>query len=228
MTHTVDRFSLAAVLLLLAGPLDLYGLSYVPAARQFTCDVTQGETGPDWLIARRPAGKCGTLLPLCRDGCTCSCTALDASSTRSAQSGVGGSSTAGGSSVWKQVGVCGLEFVGGSTGTALAAIVPAIMLTEAMKTDFDKWQLGVAAFPTYVVSSILLSATGTHLTGRILHQKGTFRHALVGGLIGALCGGVAAYCSLSPGRAALLPVGLLAPSVCSVFAYNVWRDDETE
>jgi hypothetical protein len=223
------RVRLVAVLFLFVGPTGLLGLSTAPAVRQFFCDVPRKEVGPDWLVKRGPDSRYGTSGQFCRDACGHSPAVTEASSRLDQGGSVAGSArTRGRPPAWKQAGVCGLEFIGGSTGTAVASIVPIAMISVSVG-DEDKAAVGLAAFPMYAVTSALLSAGGTYLVGKLLGQRGSFWHALAGGGVGGLGGSIALFSSFSSsGRAVLLPVALAAPSVCSVISYNVWRNNGTK
>jgi hypothetical protein len=228
MAHTGSRIGLAVFLLSLACPQGLLGLNTAPPARQFFCNAPQRDAGPDWLVGRGPGSEHGTMLPLGIEGCGYAMIA--APSVRLAQNEAGSATLASRPSACEQAGIYGLEFIGGSVGTAVAAVLPALMIAKSMEGEGPKAAaLGLAAFPTCAVSSAFASAAGTYFVGKLFGQRGSFWHALAGGAIGGLGGSIALFSSLSSsGRGALLPVALVVPSICPVIIYNVWRNHGTK
>lgn len=126
-------------------------------------------------------------------------------------------------SVWRQSGICGLEFLGASVGTAAATIPAGAMLSAAMN-DEGKVGLGLASFPTYAISSAVLSAGGTYLMGRLFGERVPFTHALLGGAVGAASGAATLFYVLSSGgREALAPLVVALPPLCATAVYNIWK-----
>jgi hypothetical protein len=127
-------------------------------------------------------------------------------------------------------GVYALEFGGAAVGTGVSAACAYAAASHVSWGEQDAMQLltsFVAGSVTYAVTSMLLSAVGTHLVGKLMGHRRSFAHALVGGAVGGVLGTVALvdYAASSNLHAddAMLPVGLVLPPLAAVIAYNVWR-----
>jgi hypothetical protein len=128
---------------------------------------------------------------------------------------------------WQQAGIYGLEFGGAAVGTLVAARA-AIAVGGAVPVGM------YAAVPAYAISSALLSATGTHLVGKSLGQRGTFGHALAGGALGGISGAALVILSMTAPYSTsirhdsrVLQVSVLAlPALSAVVVYNVWRSND--
>jgi hypothetical protein len=128
---------------------------------------------------------------------------------------------------WKQAGVYGLEFTGAALGTAFAAAFGLATIEGVYQAGYN----GPGAVPSaavYFLTSAVLSATGTHLMGRLVGQRNSFNRALVGGAVGGLAGGGAFLDYFATRRnphLAMMPIALVLPPLGAVIAHNIWRSD---
>ncbi len=130
---------------------------------------------------------------------------------------------------WKQAGVYGLEFTGAAVGTLIAAACGLATIEGVFQAGWN----GPGSVPgatAYCLTSALLSATGTHLMGRLVGHGNSFKRALAGGAVGGLLGGAAFvdyFVTRRNPHSAMMPIGLVLPPLCAVVAYNVWGSDGT-
>ena len=220
MAYSGNRIGLVVFLIELVCQQGLFGLDTALSAGRLSwqLNVPRSRSGPYWLVRPGPSGEHVALLPL---GTHASLSVLFA------RNEVASNRALCRPSAWKQAGIYGLEFVGGTTGTALATVIPFVMTNTAFEQSDKRYAL--AAFSTYAVSSAFASAAGTYFIGKMFGQHGSYWHALAGGAVGGLCGSMSLFsAAFSGGREALLPVGLLLPQTCSVIIYNAWRRHGTE
>jgi hypothetical protein len=130
---------------------------------------------------------------------------------------------------WKQAGVYSLEFTVATVGT-LIAYAGGLATIEGVYQAGYNGPGSVPGAAAYFLSSALLSATGTHLTGKLFGRGNSYNRALAGGAIGGLAGGAAFidyFATRKSRHDAMIPIGLVLPPLGAVIVYNVWRNDGT-
>lgn len=146
---------------------------------------------------------------------------------RQAQAGAGDRATPR-MPAWKQAGVYGIEFTGAALGTAFAAAFGLATIEGVYQAGYN----GPGAVPSsavYFLTSALLSATGTHLMGKLVGRPNTFNRALVGGAAGGLAGGAAFmdfFATRRDPHNAMMPIAFVLPPLGAVLSYNLWRSDD--
>ena len=233
MTCIGNGMGLAAFLLFLAYPQVLLGLDSAPAARQLFCKTRQSDAGPDWLVRGRPNGTHGMRMPLGPEG-------HDFFGPNSLvrlgglmQSEPGHTTSTGEQSSRNSAAICGLEFAGALVASS-AGIAGAFLAASAIYNKGDAYVPAAAVlYGGSVLSSVFLSALGTHFMGGLLGRRGKFSHALVGGAVGGIAGDIVLLQFLNSGQHGepswpLLPIGLALPAAGSAIGYNLWRDNERE
>ncbi|GEM_PF-3006320 len=142
----------------------------------------------------------------------------------------GATSTAPRMPVWKQAGVYGLEFTVAAVGTLIAEAGGLATIEGVYQAGWN----GPGSVPgatAYCVTSALLTATGTHLMGKLVRRGNSFSRALAGGAVGGLLGGAAFidyFVTRKNPHSAMMPIAFVLPPLCAVVAYNVWRSDGTK
>ena len=149
--------------------------------------------------------------------------------TSYAMSYSGATSVAPGMSAWKRAGVYALEFTAAAVGTLIAEAGGLATIEGVYQAGWN----GPGSVPgatAYCLTSAVLSATGTHLMGKLVRRGNAFNRALAGGAVGGLLGGAAFidyFVTRKNPHSAMMPIALVLPPLCAVVVYNVWRNDGT-
>ena len=228
MTHTKIRVGLVALLISLCRPQVLLGLDPAPSARLFSCNTPQRDAGPDWLVRRGSSGEQGAILHFGPAECHRCTPALTMELGELMRTEPGRSTSASKHNAWKQAGIYGIEFAGAAAASS-AGVAGALWAAAALSNKSDVFYVPAVAvaYGGSVISSVVLSALGTHIMGGLLGQRGAFSHALAGGAIGGVAGGVVLLASTTSKSWPLFSVGLALPAAGAVTSYNIWRNNET-
>jgi len=136
------------------------------------------------------------------------------------------------------VGTCALEFGGAVVGTTTAVAGAVGIYSVLAGPDPSNEMLPLVgeglALSTTLLTSPLLAATGVHFGGKLVGQKGSFWHTLVGGLVGGTVGTAGAYGYIQSWSSSHSYTGtaqsvvefgcvVIPTALGAVLAYNVWK-----
>ena len=124
-------------------------------------------------------------------------------------------------SFWKQAGIYGLEFIGGTAGTALSALCAVFIACPSV--DLEDYNL-LRGLSSYFVGNMLITSTCVWGTGSLLRQHNSWLKTSVGAGLGTFLGISIAYLlthQFTESNDAGASFLLACPPIGAVVAFNI-------